>query len=49
MDKINHPPEEIYNPPLMEKKNFEHIILWMLNNNEECEWSTFTEEPLELR
>ncbi|MDX1798187.1 MAG: hypothetical protein R3255_06025, partial [Candidatus Lokiarchaeia archaeon] len=31
------------------KKNFEHIILWMLNNNEECQWSDFTEKPLELR
>jgi Mn-dependent DtxR family transcriptional regulator len=49
MSKINYPPEEIYNPPVMEKKNFEHIILWMLYNNEECEWSNFTEEPLELR
>jgi len=49
MPKINYPPEEIYNPPVMEKKNFEHIILWMLNNNEECKWATFTEDPLELR
>ncbi|MHA1931002.1 MAG: hypothetical protein ACW96X_00590 [Promethearchaeota archaeon] len=49
MSKINYPPEEVYNPPLLGKKNFEHIILWLLNNNEECEWSNFTEEPLELR
>jgi hypothetical protein len=33
----------------MEKKNFEHIILWMLYNNEVCEWANFTEDPLELR
>ncbi len=46
---VNYPPEEIHNPPVLEKKNFEHIILWMLNNNEECEWSNFTEEPLGLR
>ncbi len=49
MNKINYPPHEIYNPPVMEKKNFEHIILWMLSNNEECEWANFTDEPLELR
>ena len=49
MSHVNYPPKEIYKPPVMEKKNFEHIILWMLYNNEECEWSNFTQEPLELR
>ena len=49
MSIINYPPEEIYNPPVLEKKDFEHIILWMLFNNEECEWSNFTQEPLSLR
>ena len=48
MNKINYPPEEIFNP-VLGKKNFKHIILWMLYNNEECQWSNFTEEPLELR
>lgn len=48
MSAINYPPEEIYNPPVLVKKNFEHIILWMLSNNDECEWSNFTQEPLEL-
>ncbi|MFX0044057.1 MAG: tetratricopeptide repeat protein [Candidatus Hodarchaeota archaeon] len=38
MSSVNYPPEEI-----LKKKNFEHIILWMLNNNEECEWSHFTQ------
>ena len=32
----------------MEKKDFEYIILWMLNNNEECNWSDFLEKPLEI-
>ncbi|MFX1414643.1 MAG: winged helix-turn-helix domain-containing protein [Promethearchaeota archaeon] len=32
----------------MEKKDFEYIILWMLNNNEECNWSVFLDEPLEI-
>ncbi len=49
MSRTNFPPKEIYNPPALEKKNFEHIILWMLYNNEQCEWSNFTKEPLELR
>ncbi|MFX0165888.1 MAG: tetratricopeptide repeat protein [Candidatus Hodarchaeota archaeon] len=49
MSHINYPPKEIYNPPVLEKKNFELIILWMLYNNEECEWANFTQEPLELR
>ncbi|MHA2132164.1 MAG: tetratricopeptide repeat protein [Promethearchaeota archaeon] len=48
MSTINYPPDEIYNPPALEKKNFEHIILWMLFNNEECEWANFTGPPLEL-
>ena len=43
-----YPPKEIINPPAMDKKNYEHIILWMLNNNEECEWSDFLQSPLEL-
>lgn len=49
MSRINLPPKEIYNPPALEKKNFEHIILWMLYNNEDCEWANFTQKPLELR
>ncbi|MFX1320525.1 MAG: tetratricopeptide repeat protein [Promethearchaeota archaeon] len=46
MSIINYPPEEIYNPPKFENKNFELIILWMLFNNEECTWASFTKEPL---
>jgi tetratricopeptide (TPR) repeat protein/Mn-dependent DtxR family transcriptional regulator len=49
MSQVNYPPKEIYKPPVLEKKNFEHIILWMLYNNEECEWANFTQKPLELR
>jgi tetratricopeptide (TPR) repeat protein len=48
MSILNYPPEEIINPPPLEKKNFEHIILWMLHNNDECEWSHFTDEPLNI-
>ncbi|MFW9827978.1 MAG: hypothetical protein ACFFEY_10315 [Candidatus Thorarchaeota archaeon] len=46
MSHTNYPPEEIYKAPTFGKKNFEQIILWMLYNNEECQWSDFTEEPL---
>ncbi|MFX0042063.1 MAG: hypothetical protein ACFE8L_04045 [Candidatus Hodarchaeota archaeon] len=49
MSIIYYPSEEIYNPSVLERKDFEYIILWMLYNNEECEWSTFTQEPIELR
>jgi len=37
--KATVPPEEI-----REGRDFEHIILWMLSNNEYCEWSDFTQE-----
>ncbi|KKM21039.1 hypothetical protein LCGC14_1639480 [marine sediment metagenome] len=49
MSLINYPPDEIHKTPKFGKRNFEHIILWMLSNNEECQWSDFTEKPLELR
>ncbi len=49
MSTIQYPPEEIYKTPILGKKNFEHIILWMLYNNEECEWACFSQKPLELR
>jgi len=45
---MNYPPQEIINPSGIEKKDFEYIILWMLNNNEECNWSVFLEKPLEI-
>ena len=47
-EKINYPPREIIDPSGAEKKDFEYIILWMLNNNEECNWSVFLEKPLEI-
>ena len=41
--EVNYPSEDFY---ITFKKNFEHLILWMLANNEECEWSYFTRKPL---
>lgn len=36
-----YPPKKI-----LEKRNFEHIILWMLYNNKVCMWSDFINNPL---
>ncbi|MCK4380481.1 MAG: hypothetical protein KAW51_05025, partial [Candidatus Lokiarchaeota archaeon] len=46
MSVVNYPPKEISKKPKFGKRNFEHIILWMLANNDECQWSDFTQEPL---
>ncbi len=48
MSTVNFPPPEIVNPPRFGKKNYEHIILWMLFNNEVCEWAAFLQNPLEI-
>ena len=43
---INYPPEEIYKEIRFKLKDFEHIILWMLANNTDCQWSDFTQDPI---
>jgi len=43
LDNINFPPDDILNPKLGRAPNYEYIILWMLSNNNVCEWSDFTE------
>lgn len=45
---FNYPPKEIFNTSLESKPNYDHIILWMLNNNEICLWSHFTEDPINI-
>ncbi len=40
---IIYPPGEILNP-IMGKTDFEYVILWMLSNNDICEWSDFEVE-----
>ena len=45
---MNYPPQELINPSGIDKKDFEYIILWMLNNNDVCNWSDFLEKPLEI-
>jgi len=49
MAAINYPPEEFYKDIKFGKKDFEHIILWMLANNEVCQWSGFKQEPLRFK
>ena len=48
MGNVNYPPEKIYNPSNLTKLNYDHIILWMLSNNEVCKWSDFRCEPIEI-
>ena len=40
-DSVNYPPAEIVEPTFG-KPNYELIILWLLNNNEECTWADFS-------
>jgi len=40
-NKIQIPPKEILDPAI--GKSWEHIILWMLAKNKQCEWSNFIE------
>ncbi len=46
--EINYPPEEIFRTMGIERPNLEHVILWMLKNNEVVEWSNFKEEPVSI-
>ncbi|MFX0024484.1 MAG: hypothetical protein ACFE9S_19365, partial [Candidatus Hermodarchaeota archaeon] len=40
---IIYPPGEILNP-VMGKTDYEYVILWMLTNNDVCEWADFEAE-----
>jgi len=48
IQEINYPPEELYRHTGLERPNIEHIILWMLQNNEKVEWSDFKDEPISI-
>jgi predicted transcriptional regulator len=48
MGSTNYPPEKIYSPSKLKRPNYDHIILWMLNNNEMCKWADFCQEPIEI-
>jgi len=49
LKSINIPPAEIVDQSKVLRRNYEHIILWMLNNNEYCEWSDFIEDPVDIK
>ena len=48
MENVKYPPEKIYSPSKWKRPNYDHIILWMLNNNEMCKWADFCKEPIEI-
>jgi len=48
MSPSNYPPKEIIKHSLTGKKQYDQIILWMLCNNDECEWAVFLQEPLKI-
>ena len=48
MGIINYPPEKIYSPSQLKKPNYDHIILWMLYNNDLCKWGDLRQEPIEI-
>ncbi|MFW9826548.1 MAG: hypothetical protein ACFFEY_02895 [Candidatus Thorarchaeota archaeon] len=48
MGSTNYPPEKIYSPSKLKKPDYDHIILWMLNNNDMCKWADFCQEPIEI-
>ena len=47
MSEVKFPPEGIITPMKI-NKDFEHIILWMLYNNDHCSWSDFKSDPVNI-
>ena len=48
-DKIQYPPDDLLKISAINyKRNYEFIILWMLNNNKECRWMHFISKPLNI-
>ncbi len=45
---MNYPSQEILNPQKVMRKNYEHIIMWMLFNNDSCEWADFSKAPINI-
>ncbi|MFX1427151.1 MAG: hypothetical protein ACFFBE_11920 [Promethearchaeota archaeon] len=48
MGIVNYPPEKIIKPSKLNKPDYDHIILWMLKNNDICKWADFHQEPVEI-
>ena len=47
MSIVKYPPDGIITPMKI-NKDFEHIILWMLYNNDHCSWSDFNSDPVNI-
>ena len=47
MSIVKFPPKGIITPMKI-NKDFEHIILWMLYNNDYCSWSDFKSDPVNI-
>ena len=47
MSIVKFPPVGIITPMKI-NKDFEHIILWMLYNNDHCSWSDFKSDPVNI-
>ena len=48
MGIVNYPPEKILRPSKLNKPDYDHIILWMLINNDICKWADFHQEPIKI-
>jgi len=48
MGVMNYPPEKIFRPSKLNKPDYDHIILWMLSNNDICKWADFHQDPVEI-
>ncbi|MFX1281005.1 MAG: tetratricopeptide repeat protein [Promethearchaeota archaeon] len=48
VSELNLPPDEITKQAFGLRKNNEHIILWLLKNNESVEWAHFLEDPISI-
>lgn len=42
-----YPPDGIV-APMTKQRNYKHIILWMLHNNDQCTWSDFKADPANI-
>ena len=47
MSITKYPPNGIV-APIANKRNYKHIILWMLYNNDQCTWSDFKSDPANI-
>ena len=48
-ESLNIPPVELIDEKIIARRDYEKIILWMLNNNEYCEWKNFIDEPVDIK